>query len=211
MVSAVKKRDVSLQTTNDILTDEAPHFAARPPLCHKNEMIPSVLLFRDVDRKMAQTGDLNSVSEIGQFVCKACKNDLFKIRAIFVWVTANIRYNSELRESNLVSAEIIERREGSGKDFSRLFVDLCRAVGVRAKVIEGFTRTYDYRPGHNFSLGKVLMTMKKFSLLLKTTLMTQNWTQYHRGMPSLCSVRGVSSTLPWLPDTRTPLGSSTSA
>lgn len=167
MVAVVKKRDVSLQTTNDILTDEAPHFAARPPLCHKNEMIPSVLLFRDIDRKMAQTGELNSVSEIGQFVCKACKNDLFKIRAIFIWVTGNIRYNSELRESNLVSAEIIERREGSSKEFSRLFVDLCRAVGVRAKVIEGFTRGYDYRPGHNFSLGnfddceKVFPTFKR--------------------------------------------------
>lgn len=165
----MKKRDVSLQTTNDILTDEAPHFAARPPLCHKNEMIPSVLLFRDIDRKMAQTGELNSVSEIGQFVCKACKNDLFKIRAIFVWVTGNIRYNSELtsQESSLVSAEIIERREGSSKDFNRLFVDLCRAVGVRAKEIVGFKRGYDYRPGHNFSLGNFVDREKEFPIFKK--------------------------------------------
>lgn len=154
IISVVKKRDVSLQTTNDILTDEAPHFAARPPLCHKNEMIPSVLLFRDIDRKMAQTGELSSVAEISTAICKVAKNDLFKIRAIFIWVTGNIRYNSELREScPLVSAEIIERREGSSRDFSQLFVDLCRAVGVRAKIIEGFARGYDFRPGHNFSLG----------------------------------------------------------
>ena len=152
----MKKRDVSLQTTNDILTDEAPHFAARPPLCHKNEMIPSVLMFRDIDRKMQEAVGLTTVAEIGQFVCKHAKNDLFKIRALFIWVTSNIKYNGELSQTNMVSAEIIERGEGVSKDYCQLFADLCRAVGIRVKSVEGFARGYDFRPGHHFSPGMAI-------------------------------------------------------
>ena len=43
--------DVSIQTDNDPITDEAPEFAAKPPSCKKKEMIPSVNMFREIDRR----------------------------------------------------------------------------------------------------------------------------------------------------------------
>lgn len=42
---------VSIQTDNDPITDEAPEFAAKPPSCKKKEMIPSVNMFREIDRR----------------------------------------------------------------------------------------------------------------------------------------------------------------
>lgn len=42
---------VSIQTDNDPITDEAPEFAAKPPPCKKKEMIPSVNMFREIDRR----------------------------------------------------------------------------------------------------------------------------------------------------------------
>ena len=142
-----------MQTTNDILTDEAPHFAARPPLCHKNEMIPSAIMFREIDRKMQEANELKSVDQIARFVHKIAKNDLFKIRALFMWVTTNIKLTNQHSESNMVSAEIIELGEGNSKDYCQVFESLCRAVGIRVKTIEGFVRGYDFRPGHHFSPG----------------------------------------------------------
>nr|XP_046918063.1 uncharacterized protein LOC124498365 [Dermatophagoides farinae] len=154
VVAAVQKRDVSLQTTNDILTDESPEYAARSPLCHKNEMIPSSLMFRDIDEKMLDAPDFVRTQDIAQYVCKFAKNDLFKIRALFTWITRNIRFNSETIEKNLISTEILEQKQGKSKDYCRLFDDVCRLMGVRVKKIDGFVRDYHYRPGYHFQPGK---------------------------------------------------------
>ncbi|KAM7292898.1 hypothetical protein ISCGN_026033 [Ixodes scapularis] len=48
--SKVPRRETGVQTVNDLVTDEAPEFAARPPPCKKREMIPSMAVFQDVDR-----------------------------------------------------------------------------------------------------------------------------------------------------------------
>jgi hypothetical protein len=50
----VSKCDASIQTYNDILTDEAPEYAARPPPCHKREMIPSLNMFREIDKRILE-------------------------------------------------------------------------------------------------------------------------------------------------------------
>ena len=50
---AVPKCDASVQTDNDILTDESPEFAARPPPCLKREMITTTHMFREIDRRVA--------------------------------------------------------------------------------------------------------------------------------------------------------------
>lgn len=51
--TVILKKDVSVQTY-DPITDEAPEFAARPPASRKKEMIPSISLFRDVDKKVLE-------------------------------------------------------------------------------------------------------------------------------------------------------------
>ncbi|KAH9417011.1 hypothetical protein DERP_011740 [Dermatophagoides pteronyssinus] len=154
----VKKRDVSLQTTNDILTDESPEYAARSPLCSKQEMIPTSLMFKDIDQKMLDEEemlpDFQQTQELTQYICKFAKNDLFKIRALFIWIIRNIRYNLDLLDKNLRSVEILEQKQGTSKDYCRLFIDCCRLIGIRVKRIDGFVRDYHYRPGYHFEPGK---------------------------------------------------------
>ena len=110
-------------------------------------------MFREIDRKIKEASNLTSTQEIGQFVLRNTKNDLFKIRAIYMWVIENIRYNGELVNHNMVSSEIIERREGVSKDYCQLFGDLCRHTGIRVKRIDGFVRLHDFRPGYYFKPG----------------------------------------------------------
>lgn len=149
-----QKRDVSLQTTNDILTDEAPEFEARPPLCHKNEMIPSTLMFRDVDKKMGACTQVTSAHDIVDYVRKHAKNDLFKVRAIFTWIVNNIQLDVSSMPRANSSNEILNRGRGDSQDYCRLFADLGRIAGLRVKQITGFVRNADYRPGYHFKPGK---------------------------------------------------------
>lgn len=56
----VVKCDAGIQTDNDPITDEAPEFAARPPPCKKKEMIPCMSIFKEVDRRVLEVGNLQA-------------------------------------------------------------------------------------------------------------------------------------------------------
>ncbi|GIY00403.1 TGc domain-containing protein [Caerostris extrusa] len=43
-------REIGVQTDNDPITDEAPEYAARPPPCKKQEMIPDMSVFEEIDK-----------------------------------------------------------------------------------------------------------------------------------------------------------------
>lgn len=43
-------REIGVQTDNDPITDEAPEYAARPPPCKKQEMIPDMNVFEEIDK-----------------------------------------------------------------------------------------------------------------------------------------------------------------
>ena len=60
-LTAVPKCDASVQTDNDIVTDESPEFAARPPPCLKREMIPTTALFREIDRRVLEVSPSPSI------------------------------------------------------------------------------------------------------------------------------------------------------
>ena len=118
-------------------------------------MIPSLLMFRDIDRKMIEAPEFGTVQEICNYINKNAKNDLFKVRAMFIWITKNIKYSFNEHDKNMISSEILQKKEGVSRHYTQLFGDLCRVTGIRVKLIEGFVRNYDYRPGSHFKIGIV--------------------------------------------------------
>lgn len=159
---------MALQTTNDILTDEGPEFAARSPLCHKNEMIPSVLMFREVDKKVRDmSSEIEDAHQLVKAIVAFAKNDLFKVRAMFVWITTNIKLDyaepppAGSGEVSHTANEIIARGRGTSKDYCHLFAELGRLIGIRIKKLNGFARSPDFRPGYHFRLGLYSLTLRK--------------------------------------------------
>ena len=45
---------------------------------------------------------------------------------------------------------IYQTRVGGSKEFVELFVEMCRRLDIRCKLLQGFAKNYDYRPGHMF-------------------------------------------------------------
>ncbi|RWS17634.1 uncharacterized protein B4U79_08067 [Dinothrombium tinctorium] len=154
--SVVKRKDANIQTDNDPITDEAPEYAARPPPTRKKEMIPSVTIFKDVDKIVLETPEeeTKSLKTLVKYLCDSVPNDLFKVRAIFRWIAENIKYDWKCMDISLSSNQILQVREGVCKDYCQLFSDMCQAAGLRVKKIQGFAKGYDYRPGHHFKPGE---------------------------------------------------------
>jgi len=105
--------------------------------------------YRETDRTAldipaAQTG---TTEDIASYINKHFDADNKKVRAIYVWVAANIKYDSdslhriilnEDREKLITTA--LKRRRGVCENFASIFNDICAKSGLRSFVIEGYTR-----------------------------------------------------------------------
>ena len=98
-----------------------------------------------------ETGSLKNLTE---FLCKNCINDLYRVRVIFKWISENIQYNWNCMGTEKTSEEILHSHEGVSEHYSQIFRDMCAVVGIRSKMIQGFIKGYDYRPGHHFKPGE---------------------------------------------------------
>ena len=96
---------------------------------------------------------------------------LEKTRAIFVWITENIRYDYKFYNSgkeiktpeckdgmnceqlfleweNKYINRILKKKKGICGGYSRLFKKMCDIAGITCEIIEGYTRTNPYQVGN---------------------------------------------------------------
>lgn len=157
----VSKRDVSVQTYNDPITDESPEFAARPPPSRKGEMIPNVSMFKEIDEKVAHATENSvggSIEALVEHLIEDSPNDLFKVRAIFRWITMNMKYNWNCMGKNYTANELFKSKQGICKDYCILFGEMCKVASIRVKLIQGFAKGFDHKPGYCFKPGKMATT-----------------------------------------------------
>ena len=89
----------------------------------------------------------NSTSEIAAYITSHFDTDSKRVRAIYVWVVANIQYSTDSVHRIILDADrdqlvtvALRRRRGVCENFAAIFVDICQKCGLRAYVIEGYTR-----------------------------------------------------------------------
>ena len=82
----VKRRHASIQTVNDMLTDEAPEYAARCPSLRKKELFYLPNLFTEIDERAIQVGRGTNkpISFINQLVLNKRINQLKAIPAYLI-------------------------------------------------------------------------------------------------------------------------------
>ena len=114
--------------------------------------------FEDIDLYVDSISKINynSFEELAFNLIKPKWNDLMKTRAIFYWIATNINYDKEgLRNgfwivypSNYkIANDTYKFRKGVCSGYSYLFKFMCDTVGVKSKVIDGFSRTEFYEAG----------------------------------------------------------------
>jgi transglutaminase/protease-like cytokinesis protein 3 len=96
--------------------------------------------------------------------------DIVKARAIFIWITDNIRYDYKFYNKgkevqppqcksgmnceqllidweNKYLRKIIKKRKAICDGYARLFKKMCGIAGIRSEIISGYTKTKPYQIG----------------------------------------------------------------
>ena len=91
--------------------------------------------------------ETGTTKDIAAYIGKRLDSDNKKIRAIYTWVTNNIKYDKDsvhlviLDEDNEQKVTYaLKRRKGVCENFAAIFNDLCIKSGISSFVIEGYTK-----------------------------------------------------------------------
>jgi hypothetical protein len=96
-----------------------------------------------------------SVKGITRNLCKNKESDSLKLRAIYTWITHNIRYDLKayLRysEKKYTPRKILFRRKVVCQGYSDLFRSMCNHAGIRCLEVTGYAKGgIDYQRGQEF-------------------------------------------------------------
>ncbi|MEI7503594.1 MAG: transglutaminase domain-containing protein [Paludibacter sp.] len=92
-------------------------------------------------------GNLKTAEEIAKYLTRNITSPTDKVRAIYIWITHNIKYdlakmnsNSTYFNSQDLVDDVLENRKGVCANYAQLFHSCCQAVGVQSHVINGYTK-----------------------------------------------------------------------
>lgn len=106
--------------------------------------------YSKVDKQSATVpSTLKSASEISAYLTRNLSTPTEKVRAIYYWISHNIRYDiSQLAtarvtyfsgERNLLN-EVLQKRMGVCQHYAELFNACCKSAGIKSYVIAGYTK-----------------------------------------------------------------------
>ncbi len=105
--------------------------------------------FRYIDNSVLNIPDsqANTTDRIAGYITSRFKNDKDKVRAIYAWVAANIRYDRDSanqinlgvdQQAKITAA--LRRRKGVCENFAAIFNDIALKSGLKSFVIHGYTK-----------------------------------------------------------------------
>lgn len=103
--------------------------------------------FRSIDRhaRKAPAELQQNLPALTEYLVQPCQTDLEKVRAIYAWITQNIRYDDEayqqdVRRINQHNADILGRRRAVCFGYATLFRDMCAIANLEAQVVSGYSK-----------------------------------------------------------------------
>lgn len=95
-----------------------------------------------------------NTSLLANHLSRKAKSDLQKVRAFYVWITSNIKYDQKSFQKSEYPDQspgvVITRRTALCQGYADLFQALCNEVGIKTHVIAGYSKGYGYTPGKAF-------------------------------------------------------------
>ena len=111
--------------------------------------------FTAVDAYVKSIGPLDNMSmgTINNVVSNKFIDNVDKARAIYYWITHNIKYDIKAaRTNNIVKntpTEVLLYRKAVGIGFASLFQDMCSSANIRCLVVDGFIKNNINQIGEN--------------------------------------------------------------
>jgi hypothetical protein len=94
-----------------------------------------------------------SIETLANYLAKPARNDLEKVRALFVWITENIAYdvasfvNGKIRSEDQKGDAVLRNRRAVCAGYTGLFAALGKAMGLEVVSISGFAKGFSFTPG----------------------------------------------------------------
>lgn len=130
--------------------------------------------FHDVDSFVLSVKYENDIGKLANDLVSPYAEDIYRVRAIFKWITNNIEYDyrfvnsgKEIKGPDCDDADqneciertreweanyirrVLVRRKALADGYAKLFKRLCDIVYIQAEVISGYARTKPYQVGNN--------------------------------------------------------------
>ena len=109
----------------------------------------NVNVYSEIDKKALQLPDsmATTTDNFASYITSNFSTDENKVRAIFIWITTNIQYDTdnmfainfyEKKEDKI--SRTLKSRRGICENYATLFTDICIKSGLKSYVIEGYTK-----------------------------------------------------------------------
>ncbi|KAA0717795.1 Kyphoscoliosis peptidase [Triplophysa tibetana] len=96
-----------------------------------------------------------NAQSIARAVTEGARNDLEKLRAVWIWLCHNIEYDLEgylgLSQKIFSPDEVIRTGKGVCSGYSYLCVEMCREVGIDCVEVSGYSKGMGYQTGHSLA------------------------------------------------------------
>jgi len=92
----------------------------------------------------------NNYKRLSNYLTHKYDNDSLKVRAIYIWITNNIKYDVKLKHKDFKSNKILRRGKGICGNYARLFEDLCKDANIEVIPVEGYSKGGGYFPEHKY-------------------------------------------------------------
>ncbi|MGB3005234.1 MAG: transglutaminase domain-containing protein [Chitinophagaceae bacterium] len=145
------------------------------PLLILSQRLKSYTYFSTVDSFSRTIKYKNDIYRMTNDLTKPYSEQLLKVRAIFVWITDNIRFDYKFYNKgkevetpnckpgmnceqllfeweNKYLKKVIKNGKGVCDGYSRLFKKMCEIAGIKSEIISGYTKTKPYQVGNTGSV-----------------------------------------------------------
>lgn len=89
----------------------------------------------------------NTTTDIATYIKNNFDTDRKKVRAIYAWVAANIKYDKDSPHLAILNEDrdqkitaTLKRKKGVCENYAAIFNDICIKCGIKSYIIEGYTK-----------------------------------------------------------------------
>lgn len=112
----------------------------------------------DAHAKATPARYANSVDKLAEYLSKPASNDYEKVRSFFVWMSENIAYDVDLfrryrpgTSLTIEPSEVLQKGKAVCQGYSDLFNALCQEVGIKSRLVPGYSKGFGNRNRTDFS------------------------------------------------------------
>lgn len=106
---------------------------------HAQEFDPGQFDYSKVDSVMSDPDiKFSSIDRLSEFINSTFTTDHERLRAIFKWVTHNIKYSDDLKQAT--PDKVYKSKKAVYQGYSELFKTLCDKSGISCRVVAGVAR-----------------------------------------------------------------------